>query len=144
MPITAVALLRGVVSLDGLKTEALEDATLVKTSIRFDLEPQELGAALHAKLGGALDGQDDRRGVFVLPDVALSEARAAKTYQGVLDAVSDGGSWIKVLPPSDTMEDRALGMDDILAQALSGRPVDPAMLASLLGGLPDHDDDDDD
>jgi hypothetical protein len=149
MPITAVVLLRGTVALTDLRTEALEGGTLVRTTIRFDLEPADLGAALRARLGSALDGQDDVRGVFVLPDVALGEAREAKSYEGALEAVGDGGSWIKApataaQSATDTMEDRALGMDDILAQALSGRPVDPAMLASLLGGLRDHDEEDDD
>lgn len=148
MPITAVVLLRGTVAVADLRTEALEGGTLVRTSIRFDLEPADLGVALRARLGSALDGQDDVRGVFVLPDVALGEAREAKSYEGALDAVGDGGSWIKAPATAaqgatDTMEDRALGMDDILAQALSGRPVDPAILASLLGGLPDHDEEDD-
>jgi hypothetical protein len=146
MPITAVVLLRGTVKPDGVATVALDDATLVPTSIRFDLEPADLAAALGRKLGAALDAATDPRGVFVLPDVALDAAKDAKTYDAALAAVADGGSWIKLRADAatDTMEDRALGMDDILAQAMSGRPVDPAMLASLLGGLPSHDDDDDD
>src|SRR4051812_41302705 len=95
MAISAVVLLRGAVSIEGISAEALEGGTLVRTSIRFDLEPADLGAALRARLGDVLDEQDDPRGVFVLPDVALSEARDAKTYQGALDAIGDGGSWVK-------------------------------------------------
>ncbi len=146
MPITAVVLLRGEVAPEGLETEALAGGTLVKTSIRFDLEPSELGEALRARLGAALDHQDDARGVFVLPEVALGAARDARSYDAALEAVGDGGAWVRTrtVGGAETMEDRALGMDDILAQALSGRPVDPALLASLLGGMPDHGEDDED
>jgi hypothetical protein len=145
MPITAVVLLRGSVSPEGLKSTPLEGGTLVKTSIRFDLEPEDLGAALRARMADVLDGQSEPRGVFVLPDVAMDEAVAGKTYEGALEAVGDGGSWIRATAPdTDAADDRVLGMDDILAQALSGRPVDPAMLASLLGGMPDHGEDDED
>ena len=43
-----------------------------------------------------------------------------------------------------TMEDRALGMDDLLAQALAGQPISPSMLATLLGAAPGGDEGDDD
>jgi hypothetical protein len=123
-----------------LTGDVLDDAALVKTAIRFDLEPDDLASALLARLGDAFG--DDARGVFVVPDVALAEARAEKTFDGVVSAIAEAGMWVKRPMPVETMEDRALGMDDILAQALAGRPVSPAMLASLLGG--DGGDDDDD
>jgi hypothetical protein len=71
--------------------------------------------------------------VFVIPDVALSAAKSQRTFDAVVEAIGEAGMWIKRPSPVDTMEEHALGMDDILAQALAGRPVSPAMLASLLG-----------
>ena len=143
MAITTVVLLRGTVRQEGWQTEALEGGTLVKTSIRFDLEPEDLAAALSARLTAVLDSQEDPRGVFILPEVAWSAAREGKTYDGAIEAVGDGGSWIKPLAAPEALEDRPLGMDGILAQAFSGRPVDPAMLRQLLGAPADDEEEDD-
>ena len=141
MPIYAVALVRGTRVPEGLTGEVLDDAALVRTSIRFDLEPDELASALVRRLGDAFG--DDARGVFVVPDVAFDEARAHRTYDAVLEAIGEVGMWARRPLPVDTMEDQALGMDDLLAQALAGRPISPAALSSLLGGASLHGDDDD-
>jgi hypothetical protein len=139
MPIHAVALVRGNKLPDGLSGDLLDDAALVRTAIRFDLEMDDLASALLARLGDAFG--DDIRGVFVVPDVALAEAKEQRTFDAVIAAIGEAGMWVKRPAPTETMEDRALGMDDILAQALAGRPVSPAMLASLLGGQDEGDDD---
>jgi hypothetical protein len=146
MPIHAVALVRGPKLPDGLSGDVLEDAALVKTAIRFDLEQDDLAAALLSRLGESFG--DDARGVFVVPDVALAEARSHKTFDAVVDAIGEVGMWVRRPSAVETMEDRALGMDDLLAQALAGKPVSPAMLATLLGsvsgdGSDDGEDDDD-
>lgn len=142
MPMYAVALVRGAKVPDGLSGDALDDAALVLTSIRFDLEPEDLAAAMVTRLGDAFG--DDARGLFVMPDVALDEARTHKTFDAVIAGIGEVGMWVKRVCVNETMEDHALGMDDLLAQALAGRPVTPEMLASLLGGARDDDDDDDD
>jgi hypothetical protein len=142
MPIHAVALIRGTKLPEGLSGDVLDDAALVKTAIRFDLEPDDLANALAARLGDAFGDED--RGVFVLPDVALTEARTHRTYDVVVREIGEVGMWVRKPAPVETMEDRALGVDDLLAQALSGRPVSPAMLATLLGGDGIDDDEDDD
>lgn len=142
MAIHALALIRGTTLPDGLSGDLLEDAALVRTAIRFDLEPDELAAALSTRLG-ALFGSD-RRGVFVVPDVAREEARAHRTYDAVVEAIGEAGMWVRRASAVETMEDHALGMDDLLAQALAGRPISPAMLATLLGGDGASDDEDDD
>ncbi len=141
MAIHAVALVRGAKLPDGLSGDVLDDASLAKTAIRFDLETDDLASALLARLGDSFG--DDERGVFVIPDVALGAAKAQRTFDAVVEAIGEAGMWIKRPAAVETMEDHALGMDDILAQALAGRPVSPAMLASLLGGDGSHDDDDD-
>src|SRR5690349_642580 len=79
------------------------------------------------------------RGAAVPAGLALDEARAARTFDAVVSAIGEAGMWVRRPSTTETMEDRALGMDDLLAQALAGKPVSPAMLATLLGG---HDDDD--
>jgi hypothetical protein len=146
MAITAVALLRGSSVPDGLSGHALEDAVLVKTNIRFDLEPEDVAMALQARLGARLGEAfaSEGRGVFVVPHVALEEAQAHRTHDAVVEAIGEAGMWVRPPAPTDTMEDRALGVDDILAQAMAGRPVSPAMLASLLGEHAFADDDEDD
>ncbi len=143
MPIHALALVRGTTIPEGLSGEVLDDAVLVKTSIRFDLEPEDLASALLTRLGSSFG--HDAQGLFVVPDVALSEARAQRTFDAVVEAIGEAGMWVRRPSASatETMEDNALGMDDLLAQALAGRPISPAMLATLLGGS-GHDDDDDD
>lgn len=142
MPIHAVALVRGPKLPEGLSGDVLDDAALVRTAIRFDLEPDDLATALLTRLGDAFG--DDERGLFVVPDVALEEARKHRTFEAVLDAIGDAGMWVRRVSAVETMEDSALGMDDLLAQALAGRPISPAMLATLLGGQGDDDGDDDD
>jgi hypothetical protein len=136
MPILTVALVRGARVPEGLSGDVLDDAALVRTSIRFDLEPEDLANALHTRLGEAFG--DDARGVFVVPDVALAEARAHRTHDAVVEAIGEAGMWVKRAAPIDTMDDRALGADDLLAQALAGQPISPAALASLLGGVDDE------
>lgn len=142
MPIHAIALVRGAKLPEGLTGHLLEDAALVRTAVRFDLEPEDLASALMARLGEAFG--DDARGVFVVPDVALDEAKAHRTHDAVVEAIGEAGMWVRRISQTETMEDRALGVDDLLAQALAGQPVSPAALAALLGGGHDDTADDDD
>jgi hypothetical protein len=137
MAILAVALVRGTTVPDGLSADVLDDAALVRTSIRFDLEPDDLATALAARLADAFG--DDPRGLFVVPDVALAEARAHRTHAAVVDAIGEAGMWVRRPSPIETMEDRALGADDLLAQALAGHPISPSALIALLGGSDDVD-----
>lgn len=142
MAIHVLALIRGAQLPEGLTGDLLDDAALVKTAIRFDLEPDDLAAALVARLGEAFG--DDERGVFVVPDVAREDAKAHRTFDALVDGIGEAGMWVRRPSTVETMEDSALGMDDLLAQALAGRPISPAMLATLLGGAGDADDDDGD
>jgi hypothetical protein len=141
MPIHALALIRGTALPEGLTGDVLDDAALVRTSIRFDLEQDDLAAALVSRLGGAFG--DDARGVFVVPDVAREQARTHRTFEAVVEGIGEAGMWVRRPSAVETMEDRALGMDDLLAQALAGRPISPAMLATLLGGQGQDEEDDD-
>lgn len=140
MPIHAVALIRGRTIPEGLSGHALEDAALVRTSIRFDLEPEDLAAALVARLGASFG--DDTRGVFVVPDVALEEARAHRTFEAVVEGIGEAGMWIRRADPSDTAEDRVLGRDAVMGEIFDGKPISFEQLQALLGEQAGGDDDD--
>jgi hypothetical protein len=96
MGIDAVALLRGSghALSPRLHVRTLQDAVLVSTGMRFGGAPDELGLALRAAVGDALDGHDDPRGVFVLPDVAEPRAR---TYEGVIAEIGEAGEWVPIV-----------------------------------------------
>ena len=142
MPIHAVALIRGRTIPEGLSGYALEDAALVRTAIRFDLEPDDLAAALVARLGDAFG--DDARGVFVVPDVALDLAREHATFDAIVDGIGEAGMWVRRADVGETAEDRVLGRDAVIGEIFDGKPVSFAQLRELLGEQAGDDDDDDD
>jgi hypothetical protein len=95
MAITAIALLRiraEKLALDrSLRVVALEDAVLLHTRENFASEPDALSARVRDLLGSSLiAAHTDPRGIFFIPDVASPKAR---TYDGVLDEVGEGGVW---------------------------------------------------
>ncbi len=95
MPINALVLLRADLTLPeaahSMRLEALDDCTLIHTSVPFETDADELVARLRDVFGDALDEHDDPRGLFVLPEVARPKARA---YLDVLEEVGEGGQWV--------------------------------------------------
>jgi hypothetical protein len=69
----------------------LDDGALVWTPIRFASEPDELALGVRALVGDTLDAHDDKRGVYVFPDVASPKARG---YDAVIDEVGEVGMWV--------------------------------------------------
>ena len=96
MGIDAVALLRGTEHAipPHRHVRKLADGLMIHTGVRFGAAPDELGGALRAVLGDALDAHADPRGVFVLPDVA--EPRAP-TYEGVIAEIGEAGEWVPIV-----------------------------------------------
>ncbi|MEI8256474.1 MAG: hypothetical protein WCJ30_12440 [Deltaproteobacteria bacterium] len=56
------------------RLRALDDATLIVTSLGFDREPDEIAEALKRCLGGVLSAHRDSHGVLVFPDKAMPSA----------------------------------------------------------------------
>ena len=142
MPMHAIALIRGRTIPEGLSGHALDDASLVRTAIRFDLEPSDLAAALVARLGDAFG--DDARGVFVVPDVALEEAKTHQTFDAVVEGIGEAGMWVRRADVGDTAEDRVLGRDAVIGEIFDGKPISFEQLQALLGQSAGGDDDEDD
>jgi hypothetical protein len=145
MPITALCLLHvapndpNIPARTALRVERLDDALLVHTGQDFAAEPEQLAAAVHALLGGALLGlHDDERGIFFLPDVAAPRARS---YAGVIDEVGEGGLWAP--PPSaaggglDALLGQMLGQDPraLLSAATAAARENPGALAAASAQL---------
>lgn len=94
MGITALALLRiqapaALASQTG-RVIQLDDAVLLDTRADFSNEPEDLSRIVREQVGDALDAHSDPRGIFLIPDVA---APAARTYDGVIAEVGEGGEW---------------------------------------------------
>ncbi len=127
MPIQAIALLRvralSPAPESGLRVEPLEDAALVHTGEDFASEPAALTIQLYASLGAELESEhDDPRGIFYFPEVAAPKAR---TYEGVIEEVGEGGMWGPL--PSALETDGAGGFEGLFGQLLGQLPN------SLLG-----------
>ncbi len=75
------------------RIRALDDATLIVTSLGFDHEPDEIADALKRCLGGVLSAHRDARGVLVFPDKAMPSARG---YDAVLDEIGELGFWVSL------------------------------------------------
>lgn len=73
----------------------------VFTCIRFEDSDSDLAIRcwLRDLFGDALaEIHDDPRGVFVTPDVAEPKA---KTYEGIIEEIGEGGRWIDPTPPTE-------------------------------------------
>src|SRR5262245_11272657 len=93
MPLTAIALLRisTVPTVDASKLTALDDGFLLDTGAPFSTDPDDLSDLVHSQLGPDLASQhSDPRGLFFLPSVA---SPAARSYEGVISEIADGGVW---------------------------------------------------
>jgi hypothetical protein len=116
MSIDAVALVRipEWTPPEDLDVRELDDGALVFLDIPFESEPDALLDALDDLIGDAMYQHDDERGIFVLPDAA--EPEDAETYEAVLTAVGEAGTWIPLdpieLPP---------GLGDQNPEALLGQ-----------------------
>jgi hypothetical protein len=101
----------------------LEDGSaLVFLEVPFDAEDDAILNALDDVLGEGLIGQDDDRGVFVLPDA--SEPEEAESYDAVLAAVGEAGRWIVLdpeLPPE--MQELMANPENLLGQMFEAMGV---------------------
>jgi hypothetical protein len=121
MAISAIALLRlqtlSGLELKSLRVDRLDDAVLVYTNVDFANEPETLSQIVWKQVGDVLRAEHrDPRGIFFVPDVAPPKAR---TYDGVIEEIGEGGVW-GTLP----QEGSPLG-----AAAAAGG------LGALLGGM---------
>lgn len=92
---------------EALDIEALDDATLVFTSVSMrETEPDELGLVIRALLGDALDQHDDERGVLVFPKAA---APASRTYDEAVAEVGEMGEWAPHASAEDLADDESGG-----------------------------------
>jgi hypothetical protein len=116
MSIDAVALVRipEWTPPEDLDVREFDDGALVFLDIPFESEPDAILDALDDLIGDAMYQHDDERGIFVLPDAA--EPEDAETYEAVLTAVGEAGTWIPLdpieLPP---------GLGDQNPEALLGQ-----------------------
>ncbi len=127
MSLKAFALLRsGEENPDTIELFALEAS--------FADEPERLAEELLRTRAERV--HDDPRGVFVLPEAALSAARGAGTYDAALEAVGEAGMWVELEGASSA---RATNVDALLGAMAGGEALDPhavqASLAELMGGL---------
>jgi len=84
----------------------------------FAQEPEQLSIAVHGLVGEPLEAHQDPRGIFFIPSVAAPRAR---TYEGVVEEVGEGGVWGPLPMVLDEGEDGdAFG----------------ALLGNLLGQMP--------
>jgi hypothetical protein len=94
MAITALALLRiqapAALASQAGRVVRLDDAILLNTRADFSNEPEDLSRIVREQVGDALDLHSDPRGIFLIPDVA---APTARTYDGVIAEVGEGGEW---------------------------------------------------
>ena len=74
---------------------ALEDASLIYTSARFDNEPDEVALHLRQLLGQLLDQHDDERGLLLFPDVLEP---SSSNWAELVDEVGEGGDWTPIVP----------------------------------------------
>jgi len=101
MAITAIALLR-LQTLTGLEVkslriERLDDAVLLYTDVDFSNEPETLAQIVLSQAGDPLRAEHrDPRGIFFVPDVVSPKAR---TYDGVIEEIGDGGVWGELPQP---------------------------------------------
>lgn len=79
----------------------LKDGTAVHTFLPFFAPADELSLGLGQLLGDVLSEHDDPRGVFVVPDHRLPDA---KKYDAFIDAAETEGLWIPVAAPSRVSE----------------------------------------
>ena len=132
MGIKAIGLLR----IRGLSSATrrvvpLDDAVLLYTEADFGDEPLALSLAVRALVGDALDSQhSDPRGIFFVPDVVVPTAR---TYEGVIEEIGDGGVWGPLHAPelaSLTFGGGAAGFEALLSGLLQQTPSSVLAAAS--------------
>lgn len=127
MEILAIALLRVPPQVEASSVPArivpLDDAILLHTGQSFGEDPEELSSAVRELLGDELvDAHEDERGIFFIPSVAEPSAR---TYEGVIAEVADGGVWGPADVDTSPFGDMAAGslgalLGGILQQMPSG------------------------
>lgn len=102
MSLDAVALLRipSFSPPDDLDVRELDDGFLLFLDVPYEDDPDAILDAIVDAVGQALEGHDDERGIFVLPDAA--EPEDASTYEEVIAAVGDAGMF---LAPDDDDEE---------------------------------------
>lgn len=131
MSLEAIALLRLTDHAPGEGVTTLSDAVLLATGQSFASEPEMLAAGLRRLVGETLDRHEDPRGVFFVPAVALDAARAAGSYDGVLEAIGEAGMWV-VLEEDGTTA-RPTMVEALLSRAMDGEELDPETLQGAIG-----------
>lgn len=124
MALDAIALLR-LPATDlpgGAVLRTLDDGVLVRTRASFASEPDELALALRRIAGDALDRHRDERGVLMIPDVARP---AASTYEGVVEEVGEGGTWVSL------EEDEEAGLEGDLLATMMNAMSTPEMQSAI-------------
>lgn len=121
MGISALALLRlrepSALDVSSLQVTPLDDAVLLHTHASFANEPEDLSETVFELVGpGYRAAHDDLRGIFFVPDVAMPKAR---TYDGVIEEIGEGGVWGPL--PGESGQ--------------PGELASSAALGALLGGI---------
>jgi hypothetical protein len=75
----------------------LDDCILFHTHVNFGDDPEAHAVALRRLLGEHLDAHVDARGIFCLPDVAVDQARALKSYDAVIEGIGELGMWVPIV-----------------------------------------------
>ena len=127
-----------------LVATAIDGGALLYTRLPFSAEPGEVLGAVKRYLGKAVDAHDDKRGVYVFPDLGRG---SPGSYDEVLEDLGELGYWAKwsdvgkkTQAPAAALNPSFPGVDPNLMQnlasaAMSNDPDEMARLGAQFGDL---------